>query len=84
VKAFAMFDVYIEQPCLTYEECLSVAGGTPRTRSSSTKTSIASKMLLRGHRRSCDGCLNLKISKFRRLTKRRAQARDLCGTWAWP
>lgn len=69
-------DVYIEQPCATYEECRAVRerwdgpfvldenidGMTP---------------LLQGHADQAMDVVNIKISKFGGLTKAR-QARDLC------
>jgi L-alanine-DL-glutamate epimerase-like enolase superfamily enzyme len=76
VRAVRDVDVYIEQPCLSYEECLSVRRHTdhPFVLDESIDGIDA---LLRG---SADGAMdvvNIKISKFGGLTKAR-QARDLC------
>jgi L-alanine-DL-glutamate epimerase-like enolase superfamily enzyme len=69
-------DVYIEQPCLTYEECLSVRRGT--THPFILDENIDSlDVLLRAHADGAADCVNLKISKLGGLT-RTAQARDLC------
>jgi L-alanine-DL-glutamate epimerase-like enolase superfamily enzyme len=76
VRAVRDVDVYIEQPCLSYEECLSVRRHTdhPFVLDESID---GIDTLLRG---SADGAMdvvNIKISKFGGLTKAR-QARDLC------
>ncbi len=69
-------DVYIEQPCLTYEECLSI-------RRRCTHPFILDEnvdgidMLLRGQADGAMDVVNIKISKFGGLTKARL-ARDLC------
>jgi L-alanine-DL-glutamate epimerase-like enolase superfamily enzyme len=69
-------DVYIEQPCLTYEECLSIRRRTDHP--FVMDESIDSiDMLLRGHADRAMDVVNLKISKLGGLTKTR-QARDLC------
>ena len=69
-------DVYIEQPCLSYEECLSVRRRTnhPFVLDESID---GIDMLLRGRQDAAMDVVNLKISKFGGLTKT-AQARDLC------
>jgi cis-L-3-hydroxyproline dehydratase len=76
VNAVRDVDVYIEQPCATYSECLSV-----RQRTSlpfvMDENIDGMETLLRGiHDRAFD-CINLKISKVGGLTKAR-QMRDVC------
>ncbi len=71
-------DVYIEQPCRSYEHCLAV-----RQRTSlpfildENITDI--EALLRGHNDRAMDVINLKISKVGGLTRAR-QIRDLCVT----
>ena len=77
VRAVRDVDVYIEQPCLTYEECLAVRRQIPIIRSCSTRISTVSDMLLRAKADLAMDVVNLKISKLGGLTKIR-QARDLC------
>jgi L-alanine-DL-glutamate epimerase-like enolase superfamily enzyme len=76
VRAVDDVDVYIEQPCMSYEECLSI-----RRRTSHPfvldETIDSIDMLLRGHADRAMDVVNLKISKFGGLTKLR-QVRDLC------
>ena len=75
-------DVYIEQPCRSYEHCLTVR----------RKTSLpfildenitGIEALLRGHNDGAMDVINLKISKVGGLTKAR-QVRDLCVTFNLP
>jgi L-alanine-DL-glutamate epimerase-like enolase superfamily enzyme len=76
VKAVRDVDVYIEQPCLSYEECLSIRRHTDHP--FVLDESIDSlDMLLRGHADLAMDVVNLKISKLGGLTKLK-QARDLC------
>jgi L-alanine-DL-glutamate epimerase-like enolase superfamily enzyme len=76
VKAVADVDVYIEQPCRSYDECLSIRRHCSRP--FILDESIDSvEALLRAHADSAVDCVNIKISKFGGLTKAR-QARDLC------
>ena len=70
-------DVYIEQPCLTYEECLTIRRRTRPSPSSSTRSIDGMRMLVRGHADGAMDVINLKISKFGGLTRAR-QVRDLC------
>ena len=69
-------DVYIEQPCLHYEECLAV-------RHHSNRPFVLDEviddvhMVLRGYADKAMDVINLKISKVGGLTKAR-QIRDLC------
>ena len=69
-------DVYIEQPCKTYDHCLAVRRRTqlPFILDENITDLDA---LLRGHRDGAMDAINLKISKVGGLTKAR-QIRDLC------
>src|SRR3982751_5069101 len=78
VRAVRDVDVYIEQPCSTYEECLSVRRHTDHP-FVLDETIDSVGMLLRGHADQAMDVVNLKISKLGGLTKAR-QARDLCVT----
>jgi len=78
INAVAGLDIYIEQPCRSYEHCLTVR----------RKTSLPFILdenitdvdaLLRGHHDGAMDVINLKISKVGGLTKAR-QIRDLCVT----
>ena len=68
--------VYIEQPCLSYEECLAVRRNT-------TLPFILDEcmdglpMLLRGYNDGAMDAINLKINRMGGLTRAR-QMRDLC------
>ena len=61
-------DVYIEQPCLSYQECLAI-----RQRTSHPfvldETIDSIEALLRGHADRAMDVVNIKISKFGGLTK---------------
>ena len=76
VRGVRDVDVYIEQPCLGYEECLSIRRRTdhPFVLDESVD---GLDMLLKGHADGAMDVVNLKISKLGGLTKTR-QARDLC------
>lgn len=76
VRAVRGVDVYIEQPCLTYEECLSVRRHTDHP-FVLDEVIDSVDVLLRGHADRAMDVVNIKISKFGGLTKAR-QARDLC------
>ena len=76
VRAVRDVDVYIEQPCLSYEECLSVRRHTDHP-FVLDEVIDSIDMLLRGHADRAMDVVNLKISKFGGLTKPK-QARDLC------
>lgn len=69
-------DVYIEQPCLTYEECFSVRQHTNRP-FVMDECIDGLGVLIRGHQENAMDVVNIKISKFGGLTKAK-QARDLC------
>ena len=76
VRAVRDVDVYIEQPCLSYDECLSI-----RRRSDLPfildETIDSVEMLVRAANDRAMDVVNLKISKLGGLTRAR-QARDLC------
>ena len=76
VRAVDDIDVYIEQPCETYEECLSI-----RERTSHPfildEVIDGIDILVRGHAERAMDVVNIKISKFGGLTKA-SLARDLC------
>jgi len=69
-------DVYIEQPCATYEECLSIRRRTDHPFVLDENID-GIPILLRGHADQAMDVVNIKISKFGGLTRAR-QARDLC------
>ena len=76
VNAVRDIDVYIEQPCTTYEECLSIRRNTtlPFVMDEVIDSTSA---ILKGAADGAMDVVNLKISKFGGLTKAK-QARDLC------
>ena len=76
VRGVRDVDVYIEQPCPTYEECLSIRR---RTDHPFVMDEVIDGMdsLLRGHADLAMDVVNIKISKFGGITRAR-QARDLC------
>jgi len=76
VRAVQDVDVYIEQPCLTYEECLSVRRQTNHP-FVLDEVVDSIDMLVRSKADLAMDVVNIKISKFGGLTKAR-QARDLC------
>ena len=76
VRAVQDIDVYIEQPCLTYEECLAVRRNTSHPFVLDENIDSLD-MLLRGKADLAMDVVNLKISKLGGLTKTK-QARDLC------
>ncbi len=69
-------DVYIEQPCLSYEECLAVRRHTDRPLILDEVIDDLGAVL-RGVSDQAMDVINLKISKVGGLTKAR-QIRDLC------
>jgi L-alanine-DL-glutamate epimerase-like enolase superfamily enzyme len=76
VRGVRDVDVYIEQPCLTYEECLAVRRRTDHPLVLDECIDGMHSLL----RAASDGAMdvvNIKISKFGGLTKARL-ARDLC------
>lgn len=76
VRAVRDLDVYIEQPCLTYEECLAVRRNTDHPFVLDENID-GLDMLLRAKADLAMDVVNLKISKLGGLTKT-AQLRDLC------
>jgi L-alanine-DL-glutamate epimerase-like enolase superfamily enzyme len=76
VRSVRDIDVYIEQPCLTYEECLAVRRKTDHPFVLDENVDSL-EMLLRGKADLAMDVVNLKIGKLGGLTKTR-QARDLC------
>ena len=76
VRAVRDLDVYIEQPCLSYEECLAVRRNTDHPFILDENID-GLEMLLRAKADLAMDVVNLKISKLGGLTKAR-QARDLC------
>lgn len=77
-KAVRDVDVYIEQPCLTYEECLAVRRQIPHPFVLDENIDDLG-ILLRARADLAMDVVNLKISKLGGLTKIK-QARDLCVT----
>ena len=76
VNAVRDIDVYIEQPCTTYEECLSIRRNTTLPFVMDEVIDSISA-ILKGAADGAMDVVNLKISKFGGLTKAK-QARDLC------
>jgi L-alanine-DL-glutamate epimerase-like enolase superfamily enzyme len=76
VRAVRDIDLYIEQPCFSYEECLSIRAHTshPFVLDESIDSVHA---LLRARGDNAMDVINLKISKLGGLTKA-SQLRDLC------
>ena len=76
VRAVDDIDVYIEQPCETYEECLSIR---ERTSHPFVLDEVIDgiDILVRGHAERAMDVVNIKISKLGGLTKA-SLARDLC------
>jgi L-alanine-DL-glutamate epimerase-like enolase superfamily enzyme len=76
VRAVKDIDVYIEQPCLSYEECLTIRKHTDHP---FVLDEVIDSIdpLLKGHADRAMDVVNIKISKFGGLTKAK-QARDLC------
>lgn len=75
-RAVRDLDVYIEQPCLTYEECLAVRRQTGHPFILDENIDSL-EMLLRARADLAMDAVNLKISKLGGLTKTR-HLRDLC------
>ena len=82
VNAVSDLDVYIEQPCASYEKCVSVRERTslPFVLDENIDGLDA---LLRAHSDRAMDVINLKISKVGGLTKAR-QIRDLCVSLGIP
>ena len=69
-------DVYIEQPCRSYEECLAVRARVPQP-FVLDESIDGIDALVRAHADGAMDVVNLKIGKLGGLTRAR-QARDLC------
>jgi L-alanine-DL-glutamate epimerase-like enolase superfamily enzyme len=78
VRAVSDVDVYIEQPCLSYEECRSVRERTNHPFVLDETIDSIDALLRAAGDRAAD-VVNIKISKLGGLTKAR-QARDLCAS----
>jgi L-alanine-DL-glutamate epimerase-like enolase superfamily enzyme len=76
VRALRDVDVYIEQPCLTYEECLAVRRLTDHP-FVLDETIDGLDVFMRARADGAMDVVNLKISKLGGLTRTR-QLRDLC------
>ena len=76
LRAVRDVDVYIEQPCAAYEECLAVRRHCDHP-FVLDEVVDSIDMLVRGKADEAMDVVNIKISKFGGLTKAR-QARDLC------
>lgn len=76
VRAVESVDCYIEQPCLSYEECLSIRRGTSHPFVLDEVVDSVS-MLQRAYADQAMDVVNIKISKLGGLTRAR-QLRDLC------
>jgi len=76
VKAVKDIDVYIEQPCNSYEECLSIRNHTNNP-FILDEVIDGIDILFRAYGDSAMDIVNIKISKFGGLTKAKL-ARDLC------
>ena len=76
VRAVRDVDIYVEQPCGSYEECLAVRRHTDHP-FILDEVVDSIEMLVRGRADLAMDVVNIKISKFGGLTRAR-QARDLC------
>ena len=76
VRAVKDVDVYIEQPCLTYEECLSIRRRTDHPFVMDECIDGIDRLMRLSADQGAD-VVNIKISKFGGLTKAKL-ARDLC------
>ena len=76
VRGVRDVDVYIEQPCLSYQECLAIRQRTDHP-FVLDETIDSIETLLRGSADRAMDVVNIKISKFGGLTKAKL-ARDLC------
>jgi L-alanine-DL-glutamate epimerase-like enolase superfamily enzyme len=76
VRGVRDVDVYIEQPCYSYAECLAVRRNTSHP-FVLDEVVDGIDMLVKGHADAAMDVVNLKISKLGGLTRTK-QARDLC------
>ena len=77
VNAVSDIDVYIEQPCLSYDECLAVRKKTNHPFILDESINDMGT-LLKGYQDGAMDAVNIKISKFGGITKA-ALARDICS-----
>ena len=77
VNAVSDIDVYIEQPCLSYDECLAVRKKTNHPFILDESINDMGT-LLQGYNDGAMDAVNIKISKFGGITKA-ALARDICS-----
>ena len=82
VKAIRDVDIYIEQPCLSYEECLTVRQHTAHP-IILDECMDDIRVLMRGSHDHAMDVVNLKVSRIGGLTKAR-QFRDLAVTLGIP
>ena len=76
VKAIRDVDLYLEQPCLTYDECLAVRQHCDHPMIlDECMDSI--EMLIRGYQEKAMDAINLKLNRVGGIT-RACQFRDLC------
>jgi L-alanine-DL-glutamate epimerase-like enolase superfamily enzyme len=78
VRGVRDVDVYIEQPCAGYDECLAIRRRTDHP-FVLDETIDSLDVLLRAHADHAMDAVNLKISKLGGLTRAK-QARDLCAS----
>jgi L-alanine-DL-glutamate epimerase-like enolase superfamily enzyme len=76
VNAVRDLDVYIEQPCASYEQCLAIRRRTPLPFVLDENIDSIDMIVRAAHDGACD-VVNLKIGKLGGLTRTR-QVRDLC------
>jgi L-alanine-DL-glutamate epimerase-like enolase superfamily enzyme len=76
VNAVRDLDVYIEQPCATYEQCLAIRRRTALPFVLDESIDSIDMIVRAAHDGACD-VVNLKIGKLGGLTRTR-QVRDLC------
>lgn len=76
VKAVRDVDIYIEQPCTSYEECLAVRQHTDHP-IILDECMDSLEMLIRGYQERAMDLVNLKINRIGGITRAR-QFRDLC------
>ncbi|MCH2180002.1 MAG: mandelate racemase/muconate lactonizing enzyme family protein [Mariniblastus sp.] len=78
VRAVRDLDVYIEQPCLSFEECLSIRRRTDHPFVMDECIDSTAAILKAASENGAD-VVNIKISKFGGLTKAKL-ARDICAS----
>jgi len=82
VRAVRDVDVYIEQPCATYEECLTIRRATDHPFVLDEIMDDV-RQVVRGWSDRAMDAINVKISKFGGLTRAR-EVRDLCVSLGLP